>query len=158
MDSNGLRVSDTMLSPPFLICMAVTLENFYSERQRAVFLNSIGKSEFGASIRITIPPYPTDIRIPKLKGVPIKGLDTDSDDELRKTFMYDVMVEGNELVTAGINGFICAPIVTSHMPGFALDNLEKRIEKIQIPDKQHRTDLKESILKRYLNLQRMNWI
>lgn len=116
------------------------------------------RAEFGAAVRITIPPYPTEYRAPKLKGIPIRGLDPDDDDVLRSTYLYDVMQEGSNLVCAGNSGFICCPITTGNVPELTLDRLEHQAEKLIIPDKQHRTDLKESIMKRYKELLRMGWI
>jgi phosphoribosylamine-glycine ligase len=116
------------------------------------------RAEFGATSRLTIPPYPTEIRIAKLKGVPIKGLDTNNEDELRSTYMYDVMCDGDDLICAGTNGFLLVPVSTANSAPLAFDRLEARIKKIDIPDMQHRTDLKSSIQKRYYELQKMGWI
>jgi phosphoribosylamine-glycine ligase len=116
------------------------------------------RAEFGATARLTIPPYPTEIRIAKLKGTPIKGLDMEDDDVLRSTYLYDAMLEGDDLICAGTNGFIGVPIATANSVPLAFDRLEARIKSIDIPDMQYRTDLKSSIQKRYYELQKMGWI
>jgi phosphoribosylamine-glycine ligase len=120
------------------------------------------RAEYGASARITIPPYPTEIRIPRVKGIPVRGFDFNNEEELAKTYFYDVMVEGSgksaELVCAGINGLICCPVEVSATPQGAFAQLENKIDKIHIPDMQYRTDLQESIMKRFLKLKEMGWI
>lgn len=116
------------------------------------------KAEYGASARITIPPYPTEIKLAKVRGTPIKGIDTDDEEELLKTYFYDVMVEGKELVCAGVNGLICCPIETSATPEGAFAQLKERLKKIQVPDAQYRTDLESSIIKRYRKLKEWGWI
>lgn len=120
------------------------------------------KAEYGTAARLTIPPYPTEIRIVSTKGIPIKGINTDDEEELAKTYFYDVMASGSgknkELVSAGMTGFICCPIETSASPQGAFAQLEARIKKIQIPDMQYRTDLQSSIMKRFFKLKEMGWI
>jgi phosphoribosylamine--glycine ligase len=120
------------------------------------------KAEYGVSARITIPPYPTEIRLAKVKGIPVKGIDINSEEELMKTYFYDVMMQGSgksaELVCAGVNGLICCPIEVSATPQGAFAQLDARIEKIEIPDMQHRTDLQKSIMKRFFKLKEMGWI
>lgn len=120
------------------------------------------KAEYGVSARLSIPPYPTEIRIAKIKGIPIKGINTNSEEELMKTYFYDVMSQGSgkstELVCSGVNGLICCPIETSQSPQGAFAQLESRIEKIHIPDMQYRTDLQKSIMKRFFKLKEMGWI
>jgi phosphoribosylamine-glycine ligase len=116
------------------------------------------KAEYGAAARITVPPYPTEYRSPHLKGIPIKGLNPESDDDLRSTYLYDVMQNGNGLCCAGINGFIAAPVTTANDPVLAFDRLETRLKKFRIPDMQYRTDLKSSILRRLYELKRMGWV
>lgn len=116
------------------------------------------KAEYGAAARVTIPPYPTEYRSPKLKGIPVKGLDTEDENELRTTFLYDVMMNGHGLQCAGNNGLIAVPISTANDPTLAFDRLESRLKKLSIPDMQYRTDLKSSILKRMYELRRMGWI
>lgn len=116
------------------------------------------KAEYGAAARLTIPPYPTEFKLKKLQGIPLKGLDTESEEELKNCFIFDVMAENDDLVCAGINGFMCVPICTGNDPTIAFDRLEDKIKRIQIPDMQYRTDLKSSIQKRFYELRKMGWI
>jgi phosphoribosylamine-glycine ligase len=116
------------------------------------------KAEYGVSARLTIPPYPSEIRLAKLKNIPIKGFKIDSDEELLKTYFYDVRLDGKELTCAGHTGMICCPVETANNSPEAFDKLEVRIKSIAIPDMQYRTDLKSSIQKRFYKLQEMGWI
>lgn len=116
------------------------------------------KAEYGAAARVTIPPYPTEYRSPKLKGIPVKGLDFNNDEDLRTTYLYDVMMNGTGLVCAGNNGLIAVPIATANDPVLAFDRLETKVKKLRVPDMQYRTDLKSSILKRLHELRRMGWV
>jgi phosphoribosylamine-glycine ligase len=116
------------------------------------------KAEYGTSARLTIPPYPTEIKLAKVKGIPIKGFNLDNEEELMKTYFYDVMADKDELVCSGINGLICCPIETGPTPELAFARLDNRIKKIQIPDMQYRTDLKKSIMERYFKLKEWGWI
>lgn len=110
------------------------------------------KAEFGVSVRISIPPYPTEIRMPQHRGIPIKGICPDNIDELLKTYMYDVCFEKNHLIVSGNCGFICCPIETGSSIIEAFDKLDERVKGIQIPDMQYRTDLCKTISKRYNEL------
>lgn len=153
-------------TPRFGYDASATFVNLYSGDVAELFKRvAIGgipeqkwKAEYGASARITIPPYPTEIRIGKTKGIPIKGINLDNEEELFKTYLYDVMAERDELVCAGTSGLICCPIEVSATPQGAFAQLDERVKKIQIPDMQHRTDLQSSIMKRFYKLKEMGWI
>jgi hypothetical protein len=71
----------------------------------------IPKAAFAATIRVTVPPYPTQIKnASKFAGVPIEGINLD---KLDRFFLSDVRVkEGteDELETGGVDGLIGAPI------------------------------------------------
>ncbi|HEY1645806.1 MAG TPA: ATP-grasp domain-containing protein [Candidatus Saccharimonadales bacterium] len=170
VDLNTIATEDKLYglewTPRFGYDASATLYNMYGgDFGELLFRTATGgipeqkwKAEFGATSRLTIPPYPTEIRIAKLKGIPIKGLDTKDDDALRSTYLYDVCCEGEDLVCAGTNGFIAVPIATANSAPMAFDRLEAKVKSITIPDMQHRTDLKSTIQKRYYELQRMGWI
>lgn len=116
------------------------------------------KAEYGASIRISIPPYPTEMMNPRHRGIPVKGININDEECVLKTFMYDVACEKNKLVVSGLDGFICSPIETGGSVTDAFDKLEDRIKCIQIPDMQYRTDIKETTTKRYVELDRMGYL
>lgn len=116
------------------------------------------KAEFGASVRITIPPYPTEIRLPKLQGVPIEGIDLNDPEEMLKTYMYDVKVSKKDhLECAGVNGLLLCPIETGSSSTEAFQKLKARVKKIQVPDMQYRSDIQKSTLERYMKLDEQGW-
>lgn len=115
------------------------------------------RAPFGVSIRLSIPPYPTDIKMPKLAGIPIKGIDPEDVEQIKRTYLYDVKLEKKKLITGGLCGFIAAPVVIGTDLTKAFDTLERQVKEIQIPDMQYRDDLKKSIQKRYYELEYKGW-
>lgn len=115
------------------------------------------KAEFGTSIRLSIPPYPTEIKMPKNAGIPIKGIDIEDKEQIQRTYLYDVKIEKGKLVTAGINGLIACPIETGSTCTEAFMKLKDRVKSIQIPDMQYRDDLQKSLEKRYFKLDLAGW-
>lgn len=115
---------------------------------------------YGVSTTLTIPPYPTEIRIPKAANIPIEGIDIEDADELCSCYMYDAMLDksGKGLVTSGNYGFICAPIGIGDSIEEAAIICENKIKKIQIPNMQYRTDTYKSTLKRYNFLDENGWL
>lgn len=117
------------------------------------------KAEFGASVRLSIPPYPTELRLKREEGIEIEGLDIEDQEEMLNTYLYDVKLENKKLVTAGINGFIAAPIETGSSIPEAFYKLEQRVKnKLQIPDMQYRNDIMDRCEKRYYELLKLGWI
>lgn len=116
-------------------------------------------ADFGASVRLSIPPYPTEIRHKKLQGVPIKGLDIENEEQMLKTFCYDILADdAGNLVCAGLCGFLLAPVEVGNSSPEAFDKLEDTIKRFEIPDMQYRTDIKSSVQRRYYELQKQGWI
>ena len=116
------------------------------------------RAEFGVAVRVTVPPYPTDIRLKKEAGIPIKGIDSDNKEDILRTYLYDVALDKNKLVTAGISGFVAVPIEIGNSIPEAFGKLEDRLKKIQIPDMQYRTDIEKKTSERYYELLRQGWI
>jgi phosphoribosylamine-glycine ligase len=112
-------------------------------------------NQFGVSARISIPPYPTEMRTINNIGKPIKGIEPE---DLEHTYLYDAKLEKGKLVCSGVTGFIACPIVCGPDPTKIFDTLKTRVEAIQIPDMQYRDDLKKSILKRYYELEQKGWL
>ena len=117
------------------------------------------KAQYGVSVRLSIPPYPTEMRMPKNAGIPIKGIDPEDKKQIQSCYLYDVKLDksGKKLITSGINGLIACPIETGTSVPEAFDKLEARIKSIQIPDMQYRDDLKKSLQKRYFELEQKGW-
>lgn len=115
---------------------------------------------FGMSVTLSIPPYPTEIRIPKAVDVMIDGIDPENLMQLSSTYLYDVMLSKDKkhLVTSGNYGFIAAPTGIGDSIGEAAGRVEDAIERIQIPNMQYRTDTCKTTLKRYNFLLENGWL
>jgi len=113
------------------------------------------KAEFGVSVRLSIPPYPTEMRMPQHKGIPIKGIDPSDMQTLLKTYLYDAYFIKNHLEVAGYSGLVACPIEVGSSIIEAFGKLEDTVKRIQIPDMQYRTDIQKSVTKRYTELDRM---
>jgi phosphoribosylamine--glycine ligase len=110
------------------------------------------RGEFAAGVRVSIPPYPTEIRGKHPAGVPVKGI---APGQYGSTFMYDVMLQDGELVTAGHSGFVCVPMAHGVTMGDAWSGVDEKIEALKIPNMQHRTDVQKTTSKRYYELSRL---
>lgn len=117
-------------------------------------------AEFGFSTTLTIPPYPSEIRLPKAKEVPIEGINLEDLDQICETYLYDCMLSKDKksLVTSGNYGYVCAPMGVGRSAEAAWNRCDKGIERIQIPNMQYRTDIYESTMKRYNFLKDNDWI
>lgn len=114
---------------------------------------------FGAAVTITIPPYPSEIRIAKAKGIPIEGIDSENVGDLVETYLFDAMLEKKgKLVTSGNYGYIGGVLAGGDTIEGAFGKCERRLEKIQIPNCQYRTDLEKSTRERYRTLERQGWL
>lgn len=112
-----------------------------------------GTGSFGAAVTLSIPPYPTEIRMPKYKGIPIEGVNIEDLFQLTNFFLFDAMVEGKQLVTSGNYGYIGAVLSAAHTIEAAFSQLEGRMRNIHIPNCQYRTDVQKSTTKRYEELE-----
>ena len=110
------------------------------------------KGEFGAGTRLSIPPYPTEIKGKHPQGVPVKGI---GEGQYGSTYMYDVMLEKGELVTAGHSGFIAVPLGYGNSIGDAWGIVDAKVDDIKLPNMQIRTDLQKTTTQRYYELSRM---
>jgi len=117
-------------------------------------------ANFGVSVTLTIPPYPTEVRIPKAKDVKIAGIDPENIELLQKIYLYDAMLakDKKSLITSGNYGFICAPTGIGDSIEEASKQCDSLIDKIQIPNMQYRTDITKSTMKRYNFLEINNWL
>lgn len=113
---------------------------------------------FGAAVTMTIPPYPSEIRLPKAKGIPISGIELEDERELCETYLFDAMIEKRKLVTSGNYGYIGAVLAGGDTIEGAFGKCNSRLEKIQIPNCQYRTDCEESTRKRYATLEKWGWL
>lgn len=114
---------------------------------------------FGGGITITIPPYPSEIRIPKAKGVPIDGINPDDIEQLKEIYLFDAMVVKGEqaLQTSGNYGYIGAVLAGAHTIEGAFAKCEQKLKKIQIPNCQYRTDMEKTTRDKYETLEKQGW-
>lgn len=117
-----------------------------------------GGGSFGASVTLSIPPYPTEIRLPKSKGIPIQGVDIKNLEQLTNFYLFDAMVESGKLVTSGNYGYIGAILTAADSIGEAFSLLEDKTKAIQIPNCQLRTDVEKSTTERYERLRSWSWL
>ena len=115
------------------------------------------KNPFAVSIRVSIPPYPSEIKGKHPAEVPIEGLDKVKD-IWRSYYLYDCCADGDDLCTAGINGFICCPIASGLTIPEAFDKVTHKLNKLQIPNMQYRGDLLKCFNKRYNDLRIEGWL
>lgn len=114
------------------------------------------RAEFAAGIRLSIPPYPSEIKGQHLEGIPIQGIEPE---DLEHTYLFDVMLnEKEELVSAGHSGFIAVPMGIGDTIGDAFEQCNKRVERVKIPNMQYRTDIQSSTIKRYNKLDMDGWL
>lgn len=114
------------------------------------------KGAFAAGIRLSIPPYPTELEDAYKEDVPIEGIEYE--ECIKDCYLYDAMLKKGELVTAGCSGFIAVPIAKADSPENAFGRCYEKVKRIQIPNMQYRTDLSNKIMKRYKILQNQGWL
>lgn len=115
------------------------------------------RAQFGTSARVTVPPYPFDGPDKYFtRGLPIKGIEPE--DAARSCYLFDAMIEGEELVTAGVSGFVGAPFGCGATEDGAWEALERRVERLKVPNMQYRSDLKECLGKRLKGLKGLGWL
>jgi hypothetical protein len=114
---------------------------------------------FCASVRLSIPPYPTEGLPEKFykAGVPIENLDPQ---DLQHFFAYDLRKRGesDEFETAGLCGWIGSPIMLGETPGQAFDDCYEVLKMVRVPNGQYRTDVCEATCKRYYQLREAGYL
>lgn len=120
--------------------------------------DALWSAEYGASVRLSIPPYPSEIRGHHDSGLICVGIDPDRD------YCYDLMTNSKHnakdmtLETAGITGLICCPITVSGDPVKVFEELYHIVDGIKIPNVQYRTDCDKSALKKLKELKDQGWL
>ena len=111
------------------------------------------KHPFCASVRLSIPPYPTEALPKKFyhEGVPINGL---HESDLDRFFIYDVRKRGesDDLESAGLCGWLGCPLAVGETPGAAFDAVYEMLQHLRVPNSQYRTDVCDAVSKRYWKL------
>jgi phosphoribosylamine--glycine ligase len=117
------------------------LGKFYSDLCSGQLKEVNIEEQFAGSVRVTIPPYPleTDKETQKLSpnvGIPIQEYDEEN------SYFYEIMLEDNRLVHSGGTGVVLCAIGTAEEADYCLDQAYEIANKLIVPDKQYRTDLK----------------
>jgi phosphoribosylamine-glycine ligase len=113
---------------------------------------------YAAATTLTIPPYPTEIRLARAKGIPIGGIEIDNIEQLKEIYLFDAMVSKGKLVTSGNYGYIGAVLSGADSIGGAFEKNRAQIKGIDIPNCQYRTDIYQSTLKKYNQLEEWGWL
>ncbi len=114
------------------------------------------KSGFAAGIRLSIPPYPSEVKEGGKEGIPVKGIE---EEDICGCYLYDVCLDKKEdLVTAGVNGLIAVPIATGDTIDEAFGRTYSKVDKISIPNMQYRTDVRRTTKERYRILESQGWL
>lgn len=112
---------------------------------------------FAAGVRVSIPPYPSEIKNKHPEDIPIEGIE--DEDIPRNCYLYDCMVDGDDnLVTCGTNGLVGVPIQAGGTIQECYIKLRRMIDKIHIPDMQYRGDIEKCTTERYNILARQGWL
>ena len=114
------------------------------------------RSRFSATVRLSVPPYPSAEFSRKRIQVPIAGIDLE---RLDSFVLYDVMKDGDgALVTGGGYNVIGSPIGCGETLSGAFDEVESAIARLDIPNLQYRTEACKCIGERYATLQNGGWL
>ena len=78
---------------------------------------------------------------------------------MKDFYLFDAMVgKKGKLVTSGNYGYIGAPLAGSDSIGGAFTKVNARIKEVDIPNCQHRTDVQQSAMKKYYQLEEWGWL
>jgi phosphoribosylamine-glycine ligase len=143
--------------------LSVLLNVEFGEFLRAIASNErppevSAKYGFAATIRVYVPPYPTEGTAKMFKqGIPLDGIAMAM---LPRFFLYDARLKENSesFETAGLSGWIGSPIGTGETIGGAFQMCKDMIAKLRIPDMGYRNDVPESVAKRYRELESDGWL
>jgi phosphoribosylamine-glycine ligase len=113
------------------------------------------KGRWSASERLTVPPYPEEDASFVAK-LPIKGIDIEW--AWKNCYLWDARLDGDDLVTVGVNGIVCCPIGVGHTPEGAWNAVDRIARPIKFPNLQTRDDLADSTEKRLKEVRAMGWI
>lgn len=129
------------------------------------FLSAVARGEspalttpeaaFSATVRLSVPPYPSAEFSKRKIRVPIAGVEIE---ELEDFVLYDVMLEDKELVTSGTYNVVGSPIGIGETIQGALGECESAISRLDIPNLQYRTDALKIIGGRHSDLKLNGWL
>jgi phosphoribosylamine--glycine ligase len=113
------------------------------------------RSSFSAGVRLSIPPYPSEIKGKHPEGVPIKGIE---EEDVRSCYLFDACYVNDSMVTAGVNGLIAVPLAHGDTIDEAFARCYGKIDNIIIPDMQYRTDIRRLTKERHRILCSQGWL
>lgn len=111
---------------------------------------------FAAGVRVSIPPYPSEIEGKHPEEIPIKGIE--EDDIVNNFYLFDCCAVRDDLFTVGVNGFIGLPIYNGPTIAEVFHKVYSKIHALRIPDLQYRNDIEACIFKRHRELSRQGWL
>jgi phosphoribosylamine-glycine ligase len=97
---------------------------------------SVREDGFGAALRVTIPPWPTEKHHAE-ENVPLRGLPTSD----KHVYYYNVKRNEAGLASAGAWGILLLLTGFGDTPGRALAQPSKMAKELRIKNRQYRTDL-----------------
>lgn len=113
------------------------------------------RHRYAATIRLSVPPYPSAEFSRHHDNVPIHGVDCE---HLESFVLYDVRKEGDGLVTGGHYQVIGCPIGCADSIDGAFDEVVACIKRLSIPNLQWRNDVCTCVSKRFNQLQSWGWL
>jgi phosphoribosylamine-glycine ligase len=113
-------------------------------------------TSYAAGVRLSIPPYPSEIHGKHPEEVPVEGIE--EDDVPKHCFLYDCVCDGESLMTAGVNGLVAVPMSNGNSIREVFGKVCEKIKKIHIPDMQYRTDIEKTTTERYKILDSQGWL
>jgi len=131
-------------TPTLLTLLNMDQAQFFSDISKSQFRGYIPLAErYAGGLRITIPPYPVESKQDPEKFSPSRGVPIlNYEDFEEDLYFYEVMLEDDHLVHSGGSGVIACAMGVGFSPTKSMEYPEEIAEKICIPDKQYRTDLK----------------
>jgi len=95
------------------------------------------------AVRVSIPPYPSELGADKSANKPIRGID-----DMEHIWLLDVKYQNGRLLSAGVDGVVAEVTgKNTTLSGLATD-IYGIVEKMKIPDKQYRADIISNAEKR----------
>jgi phosphoribosylamine--glycine ligase len=114
------------------------------------------RARFAATVRLSVPPYPSAEFSRRHDQVPIEGINLD---RLERFVLYDVQRgPDDQLHTGGHYQVIGSPIGCGESIDGAFDEVMTAIKGLRVPNLQYRNDLASCCTKRYTQLQTWGWL
>lgn len=135
--------------------LGVPFGEFMFSVATGVLVTAEPRARFAATIRLSVPPYPSAEFSRKRIQVPITGVEQE---RLDTFVLYDVMKDGDALITGGTYNVIGSPIGCGETIEAAFGNVETAISRLDIPNLQYRSDACKALKARYATLLSGGWL